>query len=351
MKKTIVLLLSVIVFISCKNETKKKQVEKKIQPEIVEVASIKGEQLTGVTVSKNRMFVNFPRWRKDIKFSVAEVKANNDFVPYPDESWNQWKIGEEITDSTFVAVQSVVSSKDKLYVIDTRNPLFQGVLKDPVIFVFDLNLNKLVKKYVLPKKTFFFNSYINDIRIDPKRNLAFMTDSGHPGLVILDLGSGKAKRILTQQPSTTAENIFLKIDGVEWKNKVHSDGIAIDLKNQKLYYHALTGYNLYALSIDKIIHGTREEIANSVELVAKTSAPDGMIIHNGILYYGDLENHKIMQMNLADKKVSVLVEGDKIKWADTFSVEGNELYFTNSRIHESAGDISNLVYTVNKIKL
>ncbi len=339
-----------MTLIGCKNEEKKKEKVEK-QPEIVEVASIKGQQLTGVTVSDHRIFVNFPRWRKNIKFSVAEIKGKNDFVAYPNEKWNSWKEGEQITDSVFVAVQSVVASKNELFVVDTRNPEFKGVQGNPVIFVFDLNSNKLLRKYDLPEKVFHKNSYINDVRIDPEQNLAFFTDSGSAGLVILDLGTGKAKRILDQHKSTSAEASYLTINNKKWENTVHSDGISIDLKNQKLYYHSLTDYSLYALSIDKIIHGTEKEIEDSVEFVAKTAAPDGMIIHNGILYFGDLENHKIMQMNLNDKNVSVLVEGDKIKWADTFSVEGNELYFTNSRIHESGGDISNLVYTVNKVKI
>ena len=83
----------------------------------------------------------------------------------------------------------------------------------------------------------------------------------------------------------------------------------------------------------------------------KTSAPDGMIFEEaGNLYFADLENHKIMYRT-PDGSIETLVEGDKVKWADTFSIYDGYLYFTNSRIHEARGDISNIDFTLNKISL
>jgi len=260
-------------------------------------------------------------------------------------------MGQAITDSTFVCVQSVVASNNLLYVVDTRNPLFQGVISPPVIFVFDLTTNQLTKTYTLPTEVYHNDSYINDIRIDNQRGYAYCTDSGNSGLVILNLKTGEAKRVLDEHPSTQSEQAFLTIDGKTWSNSVHSDGIAFDTTTGLLYYHALTGYNLYAVSVDTLINGTEQDIENSVQLVAKTAAPDGMIIHKDKLYYADLEQHKIMQMDLKSKAVSALLEGDTIKWADTFSIEEDYLYYTNSRIHEAGGDISELVFTVNKIHL
>ena len=47
------------------------------EAKIEDVASFKGAQVTGVTVSdKGRIFVNFPRWREQIPCSVAEVRKD-----------------------------------------------------------------------------------------------------------------------------------------------------------------------------------------------------------------------------------------------------------------------------------
>lgn len=44
---------------------------------------------TGVTISeKRRIFVNFPKWGDEVKFTVGEIK-NNKLVPYPDLKTNR----------------------------------------------------------------------------------------------------------------------------------------------------------------------------------------------------------------------------------------------------------------------
>lgn len=351
--KTIHLIAFLLIGLyGCKQAQKEKTViNQEVHEQVTQVASIKGQQLTGVTVSNNRVFVNFPRWREGIKFSVAEVNENNKFTAYPNEQWNTWEVGQPVKDSTFVAVQSVVASNNLLYVVDTRNPLFQGVIDEPIIFVFDLNTNQLVKTYKLSKEAFHKDSYINDIRIDNQNGYAYCTDSGNSGLVVINLKTGEAKRVLDEHPSTSSEQPYLTFNNKKWNNTVHSDGIALDTKNGMLYYHALTGYNLYAIPAETLINSSEEAIEDSVQLIAKTAAPDGMIVHYDMLYYADLEHHKIIQMDLKTKEVSTLVEGNKVKWADTFSIENNYLYYTNSRIHEAGEDISDLVFTINKINL
>jgi hypothetical protein len=42
---------------------------------------------TGVTVSHmGRIFVNFPKWGDDVKYTVAEILKDGNMVAYPDES-------------------------------------------------------------------------------------------------------------------------------------------------------------------------------------------------------------------------------------------------------------------------
>ena len=85
--------------------------------------------------------------------------------------------------------------------------------------------------------------------------------------------------------------------------------------------------------------------------MAKTAAPDGMIFDKGgNLYFADLENHSIIKLD-PDLNQTIITQGDAIKWADSFSIYDGWLYFTNSRIHEARGDIKDMEFTINKIKL
>ncbi len=344
MKPYIIFLLCFSTLLSCKLEKRK---------EIKQVATFKGQQVTGVTVSdKGRIFANFPRWRKGIKNSVVEVDKNGHSTSFPNKKWNTWEIGQTITDSVFVAVQSVMAHENNLYVLDTRNPLFKGVIDSPKVFVFDLKTNSLKNFYQLSEDCFHKNSYINDLRVDKEQQKIYFTDSGHAGLVVLDLLTGASKRVLDNHTSTLSEQDYLTFNGKKWNNSVHSDGIALDTQNNLLYYHALTGYSLYAVPTEVLNNGTEKEIEESVQFITKTPAPDGMIFDSqGKLYLADLENNKIVQFNPKTNKISIFAEGEKIKWADTFSIYNNKLYYTNSRINEVRKDVSNLDFRINKIDL
>jgi len=317
------------------------------------VLTIKGQQVTGVSVSsEGRIFANFPRWRANVDNAVIEVTANGSYHPYPTKTWNRWSPGSEVSDSVFIAVQSVLAFEEKLYVLDTRNPLWKGVVDAPRIFVFNLKDNVLEDILVLTEGSYETQSYTNDLRIDKKHNCIYITDSNRPALIVYDLKRHQSRRVLAGHFSTTAETDHLSIDGKKWGNKPsHADGIALNLKNGRLYYHALTGYTLYSVATEILSKGTEAEIERSVKKEKITPAPDGMIFDGkGNLYIGDLEHHKIVYLKPSGD-MGTLYRGEDAGWADTFSIYNGYLYFTNSRINEAKGDVSELGFTISKIKL
>ena len=124
----------------------------------------------------------------------------------------------------------------------------------------------------------------------------------------------------------------------------------MDTRNNRLYFHALTGYTLYG--IDTEILNDFKRLASVEPFRLRTAAPDGMIIDAiGNLYFADLEMHKIQYLLPDRKTIKTLVEGDEIKWADSFSIHDGYLYFTNSRIHEAGADVRELTFTINTVAL
>ena len=351
-------LVLLVAFTSCKETNTSNTQKEESQPadsisqSVTQVASFKGQQVTGVTVaSDGRTFVNFPRWREGVENSVVEIKADQSLQSFPNDSWNNWEIGQPTASDQFVGVQSVVAFENELYVIDTRSVKFQEVLDAPRIYVFDLESDELKKTYILDDAVYYPDSYINDLRIDPIKNLIYLTDSGHAGLIVLDSETGNFRRILNEHQSTKAEQSYLTFDNNKWEGTINSDGIALDAVNGLLYYHALTAYSLYSIPTDSLLTKSKKAIENSVVFEDKTGAPDGMILDSkGNLYFADLENNKI-QYRKPDGTIHTLIEGDQVRWADTFSIYNNELYYTNSRINEATGDISDMTFTLNKTPL
>lgn len=318
------------------------------EADIEPVASFKGEQVTGVTVTdKGRIFVNFPRWHDRIPCSVAEVDKEGRYTPYPDAKTNDWNKGDS-PDDALVCVQSVVADGDQLYVIDTKNPMMGTTVTTPTLYVYDLNTNKLARKYPLAGST-KPKSYVNDLRVDRKNGKIYFTDSGEPGLIVLDMESGNNYRMLDKHPFTTAEQDHVTVNGKRHAGKIHADGIALDNKNGILYFHALTGKTLYGIPVRQLIDRKIDESGISK---MQTPSPDGMIMDSrGNLYMGDLEHNRIVYLTPDRKEIKVLASGEKINWPDTFSIHDGYLYFTNSRIQDAQGDISGLVFTLDRVKL
>ena len=318
---------------------------------IQKLASVKGTQITGVTVSdKGEVFVNAPTWRSGVEFAVAKISDSGHFEAYPNKELNSCVASVRVSDDCFLAVQSVVAHNDKLYILDTRNPQFKGVKDAPRIFVVNLEMNKVENILTLSSDAYHSDSYINDLRIDEKTNRIYMTDSGHAGLVIYNLDDNSSYRILDNHKFTRAETSTLDIAGTPFTNTVHSDGIALDSQHDIVYFHALSGYTLYAISTRDIQPVSNDNIARKVRKIATTGAPDGMIYQDGILYLADLEK-QLVQYLTPDFTLHTLVDGDAVNWADTFSLHDNSLYYTNSKIQDAGSDVSQMEFEVYKVAL
>ncbi|NME70430.1 L-dopachrome tautomerase-related protein [Flammeovirga aprica] len=313
------------------------------------LVSKSAEQWTGIAVSRNnRVFVNYPTWTDSITYSVAEI-VDGKTIPYPSEMWNT-KIG----DFSFYAVQSVVcDGKNRLWVLDTYNKQFKGVAEGgPVLYVFDLSTDELLRSYNFPKENYFENSYYNDVRIDIEREVAYITDSGIGGIVVLNLETGASKRFLTGHKSVQPEVDHLMCDGIKWKNSVASDGIALSPDFSELYFIALTSHTLYKVKTSVLLEEktTEQKVQSEVKKVTEIPATDGMLFdRKGNLWLGGLESNGINVLTKEGKMIHLLRD-KRIRWADSFAKNlEREIFFTTSQIHlpeDKRGD-----YEVYKISM
>lgn len=321
-----VLLVLLMAFGACQNS-------KQIKENELQLVASSAQQWTGVAVShEGRIFVNYPKWSNNVPVSVAEI-INGKALAYPDKEWNKGDNPE-----VFTAVQSVVTDKkDRLWILDTKNPLFAGVLESgPILYQFNLKSNQKEKAYTFPQGVFMANSYFNDVRIDTNKEIAYLTDSGNGAIIVLNLQSGESRRLLDHHYSTESEVDSLICDGHNWKNSVHSDGIALSPDQNYLYYTALTGHTLYKIPTADLLNEqlSNEDIAEKVEKVMAIPATDGMLFDKkGNLWLGGLENNSIRKIDSRGKLVPV-IQDPKIRWADSFAADkdGN-IYFTTSQIH------------------
>jgi Major royal jelly protein len=80
----------------------------------------------------------------------------------------------------------------------------------------DLGTNKIVQMISFDETTAPPKSYLNDVRVDTKRDHAYITESGTGALIVVDLNTGTARRLLADHPSTKAEpDAEIIVDGMK----------------------------------------------------------------------------------------------------------------------------------------
>jgi len=309
----------------------------------LEPVAFSDEQWTGLAVSnEERLFVNYPRWSENITTSVAEI-IDGKPIPYPDTSMNNWVPGRNPA-THFICVQALfIDDKNRLWILDPANPWFRGLIPGgPKLLQMDLATNSVVQTFQFEPEIALPTSYLNDVRIDTQRNYAYITDSGDGALVVLNLNTGEARRILENHPSTTSEDIVLTVGGNPWvfgdvKPRVHSDGIAYDSNGDHVYYQVLTGRTMYRIpgSFLRQFDLPENEIEAQVEKVGETGASDGLIFGaDGKIYISAIEHDAIFRAT-PDGNLETVIQDTLISWPDSFSFgPDGKLYFTTSRIHE-----------------
>lgn len=321
-------------------------------------------QFTGVTVSKSgRLFVNYPRWSDTYRNAVVEIMKDGSTKPFPDQDWNIWDLKAATAGKHFVCVQSiVVDDSDTLWVVDPAAPLLASVVPGGAKLVaIDLKTNRVTRVISFGSDVVKPDSYLNDVRFDAARHMAYMTDSGPGGIVIVDLSTGKAHRALDDLPATKFEtDVGIVIDGkpVLGPDKkppaFNSDGIALSPDGNYLYFQAVTAKTLYRVKTSALRENPTAA-ASSIEKVAETFPVDGLWMDKkGRLYLSDLTHDAVSRL-LPDGKIETLVTDKRLQWPDTFS-EGPDgaIYITASHINDSPKfnnglSVRKLPYTVFKL--
>ncbi len=295
-------------------------------------------QWTGIAVSgSNRVFVNFPRWSAEVPISVAELRPDNAVAAYPNPELNDWKPGDDPPGEKFVCVQSVhVDREDRLWILDPANPMFQGVVPGgPKLMRVDLAADRIVRTYLFDETVAPAASYLNDVRIETTTETAYITESGTGAIVVLNLKTGVARRLLRDHPSTKAEKTTIVIDGKPFPARVHADGIALDQDGGWLYYQALTGRTLYRVPTEALRDSSlsASELGERVERFAASGISDGLVFGPGGVYVSAVETGGIKRVD-AGGVVHDVAKDPRIIWPDSFALgRDGSVWFTTAQIH------------------
>ena len=309
------------------------------------------QQVTGVAVSpQGRIFVNFPRWEQDVEVSVAEVMKDGSLKPYPDAEWNAWRNLKPLSNGDhFVCVQSVtVDPQGFLWVLDPAAPGNAFNLDGgPKLVKVDLGSDKVAQVIRFGRDTIPQGSYLNDVRVSPDGRWAYITDSGVRGaLLVVDLRTGKPRRVLDGHPSTQVEpGVIVHADGQELRRpdrrevKFSADGIALDRQGRFLYWQALTGRTLHRLPTSVLTNPTvaPARLAAAVTKVGTTGVADGLWMDGQGNIWVTSPEEDALKLRAPDGTIQTVVQDKRLRWPDSLA-EGPDgsIYVTSSQIQDMA---------------
>ncbi|CAF0935150.1 unnamed protein product [Adineta ricciae] len=321
------LLTSNFILVHCKTKSSPK----------LELVAIFDHQVTGVSVhpTSGRIFVNFPRWTEDSPVSVAEVLSKDTIGPYPPNSnWNSWRNAQ----------------KENLYVLDPAAPAFGPIIKGgPKLVEIDLITNQTKRTILFDEDVAPQGSYLNDVRFSPDGTYAYITDSGATGaIVVVDLKTGKARRVLHGHPSTQRDKtVSVKYNGQPLRQidgrgvEFSADGIALSIDGSTLYWQAIQGKTLYSIPTSHLhSSNSSKQLSSHVAIVGQNGPADGLWISRkqpNLLYVSSVQDDSIRVRDLQSNTYEVLLTDKRLSWPDTFSEdEQGYIYVTASHIPASA---------------
>jgi sugar lactone lactonase YvrE len=242
-------------------------------------------------------------------------------------------------------VQSVVADgRGSLWVVDPAAPNTEKTIKNgPKLVQIDLASNTVKRTFAIDASVAGPASYLNDLRIAPDGRFGYLTDSGAPGgLVVVDLQSGKAWRVLSDDPSTQFEkDVTVMIDGKALRRPdgrqpmFNADGIALSPDGKTLFWQALTGKTLYKIATEQLQDSNAAANARP-EKVATTEPVDGLWMDkSNVLYLSSIASNAVKALN-PDGSMRDVVKDSRLRWPDTFS-QGPDgaIYITASHIQDS----------------
>lgn len=176
---------------------------------------------------------------------VVEIRHGK-APPHPDASWNTWHDGES-GNAKFVDVNALrIGPDNALWIVDRGSP---GRGKAPVaggvkLVRVDVATDKVARIYDLASMT-TARSFVDDVRFN--KGHAYLTDAGQPGVIVLDLATGKGRRVLDGDPSTIAQTTLIAegralTDPSGKPVVIHADQLKVSPDGRWFYYQPACGH-------------------------------------------------------------------------------------------------------------
>ena len=314
--------------------------------ELVRVAASHEFMLNGVAVSpRGRVFASFPRWTSIDAPSVMEATPEGAFRPYPGGTWNEWWPGASSHDRIVSSHAVFADSTNHLWIVDDAGPRVAPAVPDAAKLVrIDLATDRVVRVYPLSAELLPKGTMIGHMRVDER--FAYVTEAHHGSIVVVDLDTGRARKVLEGAPCTRADPYLVPvIEGREMRRatgevpQLHVDLLELSEDGRWLYVMPLFGPVLRRVETRFLRDDALPDadLESRVEDVARVPPLAGITIdREGTLYLCSITESAILRM-AKDGRVETLIADPRISFPNEPSIGPDGwLYFPASQANRLA---------------
>lgn len=278
------------------------------------------------------------------KYTVVEYKDNK-LLPFPNKEL------ADVDSKAALKLDSVLGIRSANGIVWMLDNGMRSEIT-PKLVGWDIKADKLHQVIKLPSSVAPKDAFVNDFAVDARHNHIFISDPAggvNAGLIVVNLNTGKARRVLEGHSSVIPENVDLIIDKVAIQVKDKSgkltrphigvNPITEDMKNEWVYFGPMHGHSLYRIKADDLVNETLDDkaLASRVERYSDKPISDGITIDkDNNIYLGELAENAIGVIS-SDRKYRKLAQCPRLSWVDSFSFGPNgKLYAVVNRLHQSS---------------
>lgn len=282
-------------------------------------------------------------------YRVVKYNARTKTItPFPNEEWNTPRETDDHYLSNVLGIRNDENGIVWMLDMGQRNPV------TPKIVGWNNITNKLERIYYLPETSVVPTSQPNDMVVDTKHGAFVIADEGignggdgsTASLIVVDMKTGKTRRLLEGHRTTLPENLPTVVNGkslvVNGQNLlVGCDGITADKEFEWLYYAPLKGSKIYRVRMRDLLDETlsEAELDNRIETYSEKPNNGGLSIDSeGNLYLTAMETNSIAVILAKDKSVHHIFSDPHLLWPDgvSYNVKDGYMYVSAAQVHLGA---------------
>jgi sugar lactone lactonase YvrE len=284
----------------------------------------------------NRLFATVHPFGAPATAQLIEITDRTHYKPWPSAALQRGSAAAndgQIDSPLGIAVDG----KQRLWISDMGLNLGKTRL-----WAFDIASGRELYRIELPEAIAPKGSFIQDLAVDDRAGWIYLADIANPGLIAVEIASGKARRF-SGHPSLQAEPDAKMVIGgqaIQFQGKPASvavNPLSLSADGATLFFGAMNGKNWYSLPSKLLREGASDEqVGAAITRVGPKPVSDGAATDaHGRHFFTNVNDGGIDVLN-TDGTLHPLVRDARLDWPDSVhqSTDGwlyisvNQLYKT-----------------------